>query len=66
MRKLARSIAIFLITSYIDAVYRYAYTHPDAIPVGASLLAMTRAVTSSIDVCLNTAIASKLAPTEVC
>ena len=25
MRKLVRSIAIFLITSYIDAVYRYAY-----------------------------------------
>jgi hypothetical protein len=26
MKKLARSIAIFLITTYIDAVYRYSCT----------------------------------------
>jgi len=35
MKKLARSIAIFLITTYIDTVYRYARTpHP---PAGAKL-----------------------------
>ncbi|WP_146198994.1 hypothetical protein [Pseudomonas prosekii] len=35
MKKLARSIAIFLITTYIDTVYRYAASlHPS---VGAEL-----------------------------
>ncbi|WP_185058261.1 hypothetical protein [Pseudomonas frederiksbergensis] len=47
MKKLARSIAIFLITTYIDAVYRYAqYTHA---PVGAKL-AREEAGTSNISV----------------
>jgi hypothetical protein len=34
MKNLARSIAIFLITTYIDTVYRYAQPR---IPVGAKL-----------------------------
>ncbi|MET1066812.1 MAG: hypothetical protein ABWY28_02250 [Pseudomonas prosekii] len=46
MKKLARSIAIFLITTYIDTVYRYARTpHP---PVGAEL-AREEAITGNID-----------------
>ncbi|MFL1515404.1 hypothetical protein [Pseudomonas prosekii] len=46
MKKLARSIAIFLITTYIDTVYRYAASsHPS---VGAEL-AREEAITGNID-----------------
>jgi hypothetical protein len=66
MKNLARSIAIFLITTYIDAIYLYAsstqYLLCTQFLVGASLLA--KAVWQTLQKCRSCLFASRLAPTR--